>query len=338
MDIARQSAWRSETEDSPNCSGQFAIQYSGRGENDSQAGSGPIPQIFPTRDSATNTGLSTSVTQRVFEKPFWGSTGDPPVPSGDSPDGTAATVRAHGDGLFPAWLTGVPVGGSPTVAGEPPALPISKTRSETTDAIGNQDGLIRLCGGAKAGSISPADWIEEIKRVWARGPASTLELSRVMCAVRDLLPRGGWTTLWKSGDMPFARRKAYYLLGIGDGMGWATAQTFAHLPTGWTILYQLAKLGRRTLERLIQEGMIHPALKLWEARKLVTQLRGETLKTRSVRAVLRERLRRLAEYFAANLADLNEEDMDLAEAQLTRIIEQIGARKLLARAPRTPAS
>ena len=84
--------------------------------------------------------------------------------------------------------------------------------------------------------------------------------------------------------------------------------------------------------------MIHPALKLWEARKLVTQLRGETLKTRSVRAVLRERLRRLAEYFAANLADLNEEDMDLAEAQLTRIIEQIGARKLLARAPRTPAS
>jgi len=207
VDSSRQSARRSETEDSLNCLGEFAIRFPGRDRIDSQAGSGPIPQIFPTRDTATNTGLSTSVTQRVFEKSFLGSTGDSPVPSGDSPDGTAATIRTNRGGLLVVLTSAGPIGGSPTVAGEPPALPISKTRSETTDAIGNQDGLIRLCGGAKAGSISPADWIEEIKTVWARGPASTLELARVMCAVRDLMPRGGWTALWKSGDMPFAAAK-----------------------------------------------------------------------------------------------------------------------------------
>ena len=33
---------------------------------------------------------------------FVGSTGDPPVPSGNSPDRTGATVRANGQGLFVA--------------------------------------------------------------------------------------------------------------------------------------------------------------------------------------------------------------------------------------------
>ena len=46
------------------------------------------------------------------------------MPSGDSPDGMRATVRANADGLFPKLLAGVPVGGSPTGAGESPALPI----------------------------------------------------------------------------------------------------------------------------------------------------------------------------------------------------------------------
>src|SRR5438477_4329685 len=60
---------------------------------------------------------SSSVSDSVFEKWFAGSTGDPPVPSGDSPDGTGATVRANGDRLFATFLAAVPVGGSPTGAG-----------------------------------------------------------------------------------------------------------------------------------------------------------------------------------------------------------------------------
>ena len=63
MDISRQSAWRSETEDSLNCSGQCAIGFPGRGPNDSRAGSVPIPGIFPTHDIARKKELSTSVTE-----------------------------------------------------------------------------------------------------------------------------------------------------------------------------------------------------------------------------------------------------------------------------------
>lgn len=42
-----------------------------------------------------------------------GSTGDLPVPSGDSPNGRAATVPANKDGLFAKVLAVVPVGGAP---------------------------------------------------------------------------------------------------------------------------------------------------------------------------------------------------------------------------------
>ena len=57
-----------------------------------------------------------------------GSTGDPPVLSGDSPDGTKTTLRGNESCLFAVWLSAVPVGGSPTGAGESPALPLFNTR------------------------------------------------------------------------------------------------------------------------------------------------------------------------------------------------------------------
>jgi hypothetical protein len=71
--------------------------------------------------------------QRVSEKWFGGSTGDPPVPAGDSQDGTGATVRANGHGLFATLLVAVPVGGSPTGAGGSPAPPIFKTSSQRAE-------------------------------------------------------------------------------------------------------------------------------------------------------------------------------------------------------------
>jgi len=261
VDSLRKSTWRSESEVSLNCSGQFAFGFPGPRQNDGQAGSGPIPGIvFPAQNKLMNTGLLIS-----------------------------ATAASSG-----------------------------------TD---KQDAFTPSCDGPKAGSTSAADWIEEIKKVWARGPASTLELARLICVIRKQLPRGQWTALWRSGDMPFGRRKGYHLRVIGQGLGWANVHVCARLPAGCRILYHLARLDRRTLERLILEKVIRPTLKERKAKQLVAQFRGDTIKTRSIRAVLRERLRRLAEFFAANLADLCAEDMDLAEAQLTRVLQQIGAAK-----------
>src|SRR6266550_9307812 len=89
-------------------------------------------------DSGEGVGFQSAVVgsaQSVFEKWFAGSTGDPPVPSGDSPDGTGAIVRGKAQGLFATLLAAVPVGGSPTGAGGSPAPPIFKTGSQTHRAV-----------------------------------------------------------------------------------------------------------------------------------------------------------------------------------------------------------
>jgi len=56
---------------------------------------------------------------------------------------------------------------------------------------------------------------------------------------------------------------------------------------------------------------------------LVGQFRAETRKTRSTRSVLRERLRRLAEFIATNLTGLSPDDREHAAKELTRLVDQI---------------
>jgi hypothetical protein len=65
----------------------------------------------------------------LSENSALGSTGYQPVPSGDSPDGMASVSAANLDARFPAATSPVPVGGSPTGAGESPAPPIFQTGS-----------------------------------------------------------------------------------------------------------------------------------------------------------------------------------------------------------------
>jgi len=109
---------------------------------------------------------------------------------------------------------------------------LSTSVTEVSGATDNQVGFLQLSGGHKAGSTSAAAWIEEIKIVWARGPASTLELARLICLIRKQLPRGQWTALWRSGEMPFGRSKGCHLRVIGEGLGWANVRVCERLPEG----------------------------------------------------------------------------------------------------------
>src|SRR6266516_6146728 len=87
------------------------------------------------RDCGPTTG-----TESVFEKCFAGSTGDPPFPSGDSPDGTGATARANGGRRFATLLAAFPVGAGKLVG-------YSSLR------IGLLDALAQI-GGPEAAELS----------------------------------------------------------------------------------------------------------------------------------------------------------------------------------------
>ena len=133
--------------------------------------------------------------------------------------------------------------------------------------------------------------------------------------------------------MPFSKRTGYALLAINAGLGWANVQTFAHLPAGWSILLELAKLDRTTLERLIEEDVVKPTLTLSEARHWVAQLRGKSLKKKSPRTNLRPRLRRFEDFLRAILPHCSPAEKQLARATLTRLLDAIDVAGELDRSP-----
>ncbi|MBI4659014.1 MAG: (Fe-S)-binding protein [Verrucomicrobia bacterium] len=85
-----------------------------------------------------------------------GSTGYQPVPSGDSPDGMARPSFTKSSAGVVLSASSIPVGGSPTGAGESPALPLLRTGSNTSSAgpIGGWLGALTAKSGTFTGSAT----------------------------------------------------------------------------------------------------------------------------------------------------------------------------------------
>ena len=227
-----------------------------------------------------------------------------------------------------AKATSVQTGASPISqigSTEPMAMDahLSAFRVEAVGAEHNQKQFVQYCGESKAGSASATDWIAEIKRIWAWGPASSLELARTVAAAKNPARHGQWQEIWKA--LPFSRRKADMLAAIGRRLVWVKWQTFANLPIGWSTLYELSKLPRAVFEEFLREGWIHPGLKLRDAKTLVAQLKGKQTGTRMRKANCREWLRRSAEFVRNNKRDWEPDERELVAGGLTRLAEEINA-------------
>jgi hypothetical protein len=170
--------------------------------------------------------------------------------------------------------------------------------------------------------VSVPDWVAEIKRWVARGKAGNLTLGRLLYQAKSKLRYGQWTELWRSGQIPFSKRKGEQLVVIGQNLGSLDAQDAAHLPSAWSTLYCLAQLECAVFLRLIHEGVIHPALSADEARKL---LPTHLSKSRSPgrRCGLARHLAKLREFVRATLPRWSSEERTAALAALRGMIGEI---------------
>ena len=171
-------------------------------------------------------------------------------------------------------------------------------------------------------SNSPTNWATKIRLAWTRGNADTLELARIVFGTRCSLNDEQWTALIISGGLPFGRRKAQMLSAVGEGLGWAGAQTFAQLPRGWSILYHLSKLPQRIVESGIADGTIHPALTLQKAKDLSATFRGQ--KTGERKPNLYQRLKVFSDFVRAHLSKWSMEERDQAQAELLQLSDDLG--------------
>lgn len=171
---------------------------------------------------------------------------------------------------------------------------------------------------------SPADWALVITSLVVRGRTETRELARLVYDAKKKLLRGQWTELWRSPGIPFSKRKAEMLAAIGQGLGALNPQTFAHLPVGWSILYQLSRLNLEVLHRHIHDGLIHPNLTLAEAKSLVAAFNGRAKNENSQRPKIKQRLRRFVEFVHETIEKWSPEERSLAHIELTALLDEIG--------------
>jgi hypothetical protein len=169
---------------------------------------------------------------------------------------------------------------------------------------------------------SVADWAAEIKQHVARGKAGNLTLGRLLYEAKSKLRYGQWTELWRSGQIPFSKRKGEHLVVIGENLGSLDANTSSHLPPAWRTLYLLAHLDRATLLRLIAEAVIHPKLTAREANELLPAHAPQCRKSANVPG-LRRRLANLAKFARTTLPKWSPDDHAAALAALRDITNEI---------------
>ena len=163
-----------------------------------------------------------------------------------------------------------------------------------------------------------ADWENAIQQCCVRGTTHTLDLARIVFAARKALPRGEWARLWSEGRIAFSKRKAEMLAVVGKGLGNLNAQTFAHLPSGWSTLYYLARLARPLLNSLIADGTIHPALTLVDAKALLARFNGRPDQPAKCQNV-RHRLRQFKHFVRATSETWNAVERDFVRAELQEL-------------------
>ncbi len=174
-----------------------------------------------------------------------------------------------------------------------------------------------------ATSCGADGWIDKISRAWARSPANTLALARLLHQARQSVKHGQWSVLWRSPRIPFSKRKAEMLVTVGEVLGGVNAQNSAHLPSAWNTLYYIAQLGRTLTKQLIAAGRIHPRLLLRQARELVAEHRPGTARKSRTPLTLKRRLERFPNFVLAQAANWSSAERQLVHVQLKRLLEAV---------------
>jgi len=188
----------------------------------------------------------------------------------------------------------------------------------------NSTKLASVPPDSKRARLLPADaesvseLIAEIKMLWTRGAASTLELARAVSAAktRSRSRHGHWKQIWSA--LPFSRRKADMLAAIRQRFATLHSETFELLPRSWNTLYVLAQLDWAVFERFLAAGDIFPGLTLREARELLARSEGRQA---PVKSRVRQRLRRFGEFLRATVAQWHADEWELALTEFSNWAE-----------------
>ncbi len=152
---------------------------------------------------------------------------------------------------------------SPDIAGSVP--PTARPESIRTAAPS-------VKAEAAAPPIAPntvEHWTNEINCALGFSTGWVKKAGQLLLAAKKQLLHGQWMAMFAGGKLKLKLRKAEMLMAIAKNPVFTKKEYWSNLPRAWTTLYALSKLPREALEQAIQHGVVHPGLKLAEARCLL---------------------------------------------------------------------
>jgi hypothetical protein len=121
---------------------------------------------------------------------------------------------------------------------------------------------------------SVEEWIEKLNRACGGSAGWAIQTGCLLLQAKKQLPHGEWLVMWGSRRIKFGLRTGEMLMCVARQPAFRNSQNFSNLPAAWSILYELSQLPPVVVEEGIACGVIHPELKLTEARRMVRQLRS----------------------------------------------------------------
>ena len=116
---------------------------------------------------------------------------------------------------------------------------------------------------AEAVIITPkvSRWAARIGKTWTSGVIAILKTGALLEAARSDCAHGEWQAL--IGELPFGARHAHRLRALAAYGPFRTHES--DLPSDTETLYQLSRLTEQRFEKLLEDEVIHPAMKRLDA-------------------------------------------------------------------------
>jgi len=119
-----------------------------------------------------------------------------------------------------------------------------------------------------AAASRPAFWIGEINLAYGCSPGRIIITGEILNQAKIALVHGQWMSMFEKGKLVFGLRTAEMFMRVARHPILSNRNYFSNLPASCAVLYLLSRLSPDLVEQAIRIGVIHPELKLREARRL----------------------------------------------------------------------
>ncbi len=120
-----------------------------------------------------------------------------------------------------------------------------------------------------SGNLNTDDCVLAINYAYKNGTKWIIITGRLLLEAKAQLPHGQWMEMFNKSRLKFSLRSAETLMAIARNPALLNSKNLSNFPPAASVLYVLSHLPAEVVEQAISKGVIHPELKLVEARHLV---------------------------------------------------------------------